>query len=499
MKIKVLIGIIVLVFNSLNTFAFWESSYLKNYDWTTSRSRYELTEKEKNLPELVIQHSTTYEYVYEGALLSMYYMEHNIIYVNSDNAIEQSNKIKIPYNNIINIKARSISPNGKIIEVDKNNIKEIKNNKNSTYKVFAIEGIEKGSEVEYFYVVKLGYSIANAAYFQFDIPVKHAFFSLIAPKKLEFKLKGYNNFPVIKDTIVNGRCLYSAQADNIEEISKEKYAFPHKYKMRVEFKITHNPKNYYETDEVNSWDDLATKEYNEIYKLSWWEKRNAKKLFKSFNINDNANNDEKIRIIENYIKSNIVIQNVYSADYSNVKYVIKNRFGNRIGITKLYSYLFKLAGIDAQLCLTSDRSELEFDKNFSSLRYLNYFLFYFPTTQKYLTPENVFFRYPLIPSVLTNTYGLFIKEVLKNGFNAASPLVKFIEPLDDKSNIEKLDEDINFTNNFDSVYFKIENSLRGYYGIMIQPFYAISPENKRKTMLENYMKRFVKDGSFNIY
>jgi len=83
---------------------------------------------------------------------------HRRIRVETNNAIDNYNKIYVPVNNVIailNIKARFISSGGKITELERENIKEVKNLENKgDYRIFAIEGIEIGGEIEYFYTLR---------------------------------------------------------------------------------------------------------------------------------------------------------------------------------------------------------------------------------------------------------------------------------------------------------------------------------------------------------
>src|SRR5581483_10575543 len=87
---------------------------------------------------------------------------HKRIHINDDKGNESYNKIYLPVSNsadIVDIMARTILPGGKIITVDKSNIRDLKEN-DQEYKIFAMEGLEKGCEVEYYYTYK-----ADAAYF----------------------------------------------------------------------------------------------------------------------------------------------------------------------------------------------------------------------------------------------------------------------------------------------------------------------------------------------
>src|SRR5688572_10078529 len=173
------------------------------YEWEADRSRTKLTTEEQNLPELVIKSHIQYDYVLEDNDFLMYSTIHRIILVNNNEAIQKHNRIVISMNNtidLVEIKARSINKDGKVVRFDKNNIKELKEEESgNAYRIFAIEGIELGSEVEYYFIRKMKSSLFQRAVMQMDVPVKSASFALSCPKHLKFDFKSYFNFPQVKE------------------------------------------------------------------------------------------------------------------------------------------------------------------------------------------------------------------------------------------------------------------------------------------------------------
>lgn len=471
---------------------------LKYYNWDENRSRYKLTDKEEQMPMAVLSSKTMVEYVFESKDFYQYTLDHMIVIVNTDDAIERSNKIIVPMYNaidVVNLKARSISKDGKIINLDKNNIKEIKNDENNqSSRIFAIEGVEKGSEIEYFYVRKLYPTFYGHENFQFSSPIREAFFQLSTPEHLIFKFKGYNNFPEITDTVINERHIYSAKAFNIPELREEEFANYQKNRMRLEYKLAYN--NAKSLKEMNSWADIAYSQYNLFNTLTSKETKEAEKFFRSLNIKENAADEEKIRIIENTIKTTIHLQDVYDETYSTLDKIIQDKYANKRGIIKLYVALFKLAGVKNQPVLTSERSNIPFDGIFESYRFLNDYLVYFPTTDNFLTPEATNYRYPLIPYDLTFTDGLFLKEVTVGEYTSYVPLVKFIPPASYKVTGQKIEADVEFVNSMTEAHLKVSNEMRGYYAVFVQPYYDMLPDDKKQQMLEHLMDDMTKDTKY---
>lgn len=473
-------------------------SALLTYNWDENRARYQLTPDEEQAPKIVLLSKTIVEYIFENQEFIQYSLDHMITRVNSDDAIESSNKIIIPMYNaidVVTIKARSISKDGKVINLDKNNIKEIKNDENNqSSRIFAIEGVEKGSEIEYFYVKKSYPTMYGHENFQFSAPVKEASFQLLAPDHLKFKFKSYNNFPEIKDTTLNDKVIYTAKATNVPLLREELFANYQKNRMGVDYKLAYNLAK--SKKEMNSWADVAQSQYTVLTTITSKETKEVEKLFKALKIKKGATDEEQIHAIENFIKTTILIQEVYGDEYSTLDNIIQNKFANKRGIVKLYVALFKQAGVKAQVVLTSDRSTVPFDESFESYRFLNNYLVYFPSTDKFLTPEEVNYRYPLIPYNLTATDGLFLKEVTIGDFTTYMPLVKFIPAISAELTGQKIEADIDFDKNLDEAHLVVTNTMKGYYAVFVQPYYSLIPDDKKQKLLEDVMNDITKDTKY---
>lgn len=470
-------------------------SELVKYNWNENRPRYNLSKTDEEQPLIFLMSKTVDEYVFENNAFLVYSLEHYIIRVNNDEGIASANKIYISmYNTIdvVNIKARSISKEGKVINLDKNNIKEVKEDEEqSASKIFAIEGVEKGSEIEYFYVKKMYPSIYGNDIFQYSAPVKEAYFRLIAPDNLVFRFKSYNGYPTIKDSTADGKNIYTARKLDIPELKEETTSNLRRNQMRMEFKLAVNTSR--SNKELYTWNEVAQTQYNQIATCNKKETKEVEKLYNSLNLATVSNVEDKIRKIENYLKTNFVLKEVFQDDYSMLDAIIRNKLANNSGIVKLYAALFKLAGIENQLVMTSERDRTIFDGSFESYRFLNNHLFYFPATNKFLSPEEIVYRYPLIPYNLTNTDALFFKTVKIGEFESFIPSVKFIPPFDYKTSCHEINVEIEFINNMSEIHQNLNQVLKGYFGAFTQPYYSRLPEDKKEKMLQDMMDDMSKD------
>ena len=123
-------------------------------------------------------------------------MQYNYVYrlikVEDDKGIEMFNKMYLHlFRNaeISDIKARVITSTGKVINVPANKIKD-EEEEGRKYKLFAMEGIDKGSEVEYSYIEKKYPSFFGSEIFQnTSVPYYQAKLLIITPKHLNLMRK----------------------------------------------------------------------------------------------------------------------------------------------------------------------------------------------------------------------------------------------------------------------------------------------------------------------
>ena len=122
----------------------------QGYTWNQNRQRIALSPEDEKAPAILLKLLLAHEYALEpnGRNLVIYTTEHKITRVNSDDAIEQHNKIFIPMagvQELVELKARSITPRGQVVELDQRNIKEVKDSDGDRgFRIFAVEGVEKG-------------------------------------------------------------------------------------------------------------------------------------------------------------------------------------------------------------------------------------------------------------------------------------------------------------------------------------------------------------------
>jgi hypothetical protein len=479
--------------------ASWVSgqTYLK-YEWEEDRKLAELSEEASHSALIQIKYHQQYEYVYEGVerQLVIYQTEHQITKVNNDNAVSRSNRIYIPMRNtieLVDLQARTITSDGRTIVLDKNEIKEIEDEETGGgYKIFAIEGAEVGSEIEYYYTKKTTTSYFGREFFQFSEPVVKATFVLISPDNLEFAFKSYNGFPEIMTDVAEGKNVYTANSENVPALKKEEFSSYNNSRQRLEFKLAHNKST---NKDLFKWTDAAQLLYGQVYVVDKNEVKLLNKLLSDINLKLYTDNKMKVAAIEDYLKTNFYFDENASSQASDIGFIIKNRICSRLGMTRIMLNCIKLIGVETQLVLTSGRDEVAFDSDFETYNYLQDYLIYLPADNAFIAPYSPEFRYGMIPAELTACDGLFITEVVIDNIPFPKAEIKFIPYLQAKDNIDKMDVRVVFNNDLTSNTVKLTRSFNGYSAAFIKSVYPLIEEERKQELLKSLVKFLAADAN----
>ena len=129
----------------------------KSYQWDSVPKLHQISTTDQQLPELVLKENQMLEFTLLDNNFICYKLYHKIIKVNSDEAIERNNRIYLPMAasaKIIINKARVINSRGDVRVLKNEDIKEgINEETKTTYQYFALEGVDKGSEIEYLMIM----------------------------------------------------------------------------------------------------------------------------------------------------------------------------------------------------------------------------------------------------------------------------------------------------------------------------------------------------------
>lgn len=472
------------------------------YEWDQQRTRISLSSEEETLPELMLMSHTQFEYTFEDEEFVMYATHHKIIYVNSNEAIQKHNRIYISMNSVKalkSLKARAINKQGKAVYFDETNLKEIKEEESgNAYRIFAMEGVELGSEVEYYYTRRMVADVFNREFLQFDFPVKKASLKLSSPKHLKFDFKSYNGLPDVKQlTQETESNVYEVNATGLAALKEEPFANPAANRQRIEYKLAYNTAR--SKARLYTWEDAAKRFYEVLTTTTKGDQKAVEKFISNAKIDAKLKTTDKIRKMETLIKTIIKVNSEGGGEnLSEPESVLKYKVASKEGITKLYVAVFTQMGIAVNPVLTCSRERFRFDGDFDSWSYLDDYVLYFPETKGFMAPYFTT-RYPLVPSPYMSQKGLFIEPFQVGEVKSALGTVKEIPAADFMANQDNMDITVSFDEGLESNTINLTHMFLGYNADYFASFYTMLNEEKTKQMVEELLKQTAPDARVQKY
>lgn len=480
---RIYISLIALLFAS----PLWSENEYVRYDWESFRDLETLSPAEQKEGGVFMLDKRFIEVAFEGGSPVTFNSRHLIVRLNTDFAVESFNKVYVPMTNVISMvefKARYISKDGKEHIMDVSKVKDVENYNNAgPYKIYALEGIEVGGEIEYMYTVKKNWRGFGTESFRSSYDYRKIEFDIITPDYIKYEGKSYNGLEQMEEVDYKGydkKRQLSLRDNYVKGFEEEAYSFSNASYPRVEFKFAYNTGGGF-GGRMNTWDDAANTFYEMIYSSSPNEKRMAHLLLKRMGFRNEMSTEEKIRLIEGYVKSNYALRYDAEGDlYETVAGVIKSKVATELGLMRLYAALFEQAKVEMRIVMTSDRFEKRFDGDFDSWAYLQYFLIYFPETNDYMAPGSEDSRYGYIPGALCGQDGLFIHKG-DNGVAKKYGIIQWIRESEWSKNMNNLTVSISFDVNNGLANVKSTHQYLGHSASFLQPFVNyLSAEDRRE-------------------
>ncbi len=475
-----------------------EQLMVSDYDWEDVPDYSFQPEDDASMMAFKEQYITEFAFSKDNDFTE-YYLEHIALWLNSNDKIEAHNKVYLPYaskSEFLKSKARVITASGQIIDLDDSKIlsaQDEETGKNYTY--FAFEGVEKGSVIEYLYLVKKKPSYNGTAFrLQSNYAKKEVNFDLYAPSNLEFQFKSYNGLPaVVKDTLVKDRLHWSLGIKDLEMLKQEEEAPYAASRGYFVYKLDRNTRT--NKRDLSSYGSVAQNIYNFYYNEP---SKKAKTLIEQLVRSIDSQNDSlasQLRDVDHLIKSTFTLANSGGENLKDLEQILVKNVASTTGMIKLYVAVLSHLEIKHEMVLTSNRSRLKFDKDFEAHNFLADFLIYFPALGTYLSPTDMESRYGFPPGYLTDNHGLFIKEVKIGSFKSGIGKVKYINAPDADKTTDKLVVNVRFdAENLLSNSFEIERSISGYNALPIHPYMHLIVGEDR----ENILKELAKNMSENV-
>lgn len=472
--------------------SYGQAAAIETEKWADKPVISTLNDKYKNESAVVLMDKRRIEYI-DGAKQEVeeYYTTHKIIHIIDDKGIENFNKVYLGVNensDIVDIKARTILPGGKIVELDRSNIKDIKEDDGNTYKIFAMEGLEKGCEVEFYYTIKKPVSYFGREVLQDEFPVIKSDFLVITPERLKFDVKTYNFTVLPTDTVIGTKRIAECSVKDIAGAEEEKYASYRANLRRVEYKLSYNTDKQKDT-RLFTWNELAKRAYTIYTDVSDKEKSKVQDMITANGWNKITDEVAKITTVESYAKKTFSYNEDLDADDANtLEGVLHNKVAGTIGTMRLYSTIFTALGVNYQFVLTCSREKYVIDKDFENWDNCDDPIFYFPAEHKFMAPTRPDMRYPWIVPTWAACNGLYCKQTTLGSYSTAIAEVKNIPIEDYTRSVEEIESNLVLTGGLDSLNIDTKQTYTGYSAVEFRDAFNFSNDDDRKKIIKELAK-----------
>ena len=467
----------------------------KNTVWQSNPALHKVPENFKDASAFYLMDSRTFHYKTEAKNIVQYNSVYRLIKVSDDKGIEMFNKVYIPFNReteLSDIKARVITSSGKVIDIPADKIKE-EEDEGRLYKLFAMEGIDKGSEIEYSYTIKRNPTYFGSEVFQGkSVPYYQAKILVIGPGHLKFTGKGYNGFTMLADSVINDEHYLAGYSENIPELDDEKYGLATPHRQRADYKLSYNLSKNPDV-EMYTWKEVTKNAYTNLTAYSEKEKKAVNKFIESANLPGNASEEKQIELLEDFMKTNInADEKLVSEDASDIEKIIKTGNTNNYGITRLFVALMENKNIRYQIVFPSVRDQLPLDEELANWNRLDETLIYFPSTGKFLQPSGAIYRYPYVEPYWAGTRGLFLKGTMIGDVRTAIskfdniPMVPFEEHAQNMEVYAKMDP------SGDSMIVETKQILKGYAAVSYRPIWVYLAKDKQDETVKQIINNIAK-------
>jgi hypothetical protein len=473
--IKQILCLVLLVTTS-TSFA----QYYTTYDWETTPSLHELTSTESKASSVRVLQNNIVEYVEGtfGGTLSSFETTHTITRVNDDKGIARHNTVYIPMygvKQVLDIKARTITATGKVTLLNKDNIKEINNVETyGDFKIFAIEGVEEGSEIEVLYTVEKDYDMHGFKTIQSDFPIRHAEFLFITGD-LNANIKAYRTETLFETTNIEGRNAKILTLENVPAMIEEEYATPDANKIEVIFQCFPKAQNI--TQDM-FWNNVVNNVGGQFFPKEYTEtvKEDVLSIVKDLKT---PTRFEIVNLVDDYIKTNFTVIKNNNPDLSNLEYILTNRTASEFGILKVYAHYLTALEIDYEVVITANRFQFKFDPEFFNPNALREFLIYIPQERKYVAPAHLEYRLGEVPFNILGNHGLYITNTFEYYFS------KIVQNEANYSRTQRT-SNISFGEDLEHVKIEQHHEYTGYWSVTNRAVLNLSPEQAVK-QFEDYL------------
>jgi len=485
---KLLALLFVALFSGGSLFAQSSEFSAKDYDVLGTIPEIALDSHEAKLDLFYIFDRVFVEYIIDSERQRYFRwrVEHNLKYINDDNAIEDNNKLYIPLSSeksIENLVVR-VYKDGKLVSESLADELKTVELENRDIKLLALKGVEKGCIIETLIVKRLDLEGYDYEYFQDEVPRRNVEFGLYVPKDFRFRVRSYNGLKEAKVESGLWRRTYTLTQDSIPALEEEKYAFQDANRMRVMYTIHENTRNNFT---FPRYEEMGSEFYGGIMKDYSKGRKAVKALEKKAALTEESGTKLLIYQIDHYLKTHLFpLPFIESA--SKLKKVIKQKVCSPRDYLRVYMYTFTKLNIEYEVVLTTSKTRRRFDPEFDTWNYLVDPIFYFPEFDIYLDPFERGERLGRINSDFLGQDALFCHPYMDGDDHKVSSKVKHIDKNKALENSDLHEITLTLSENLQGCKIDYRRRLNGYADMTLRSAYFSSDFEDR----EEFIKTFVK-------
>ena len=475
----------------IGSFLIAQTKQYMSYDWEKSPTPTKQVEKYKSFDYYVVKDKHILEYAYDSNNeLSLFDTKHIITHINNDKGVETKNKMYISTGRIIemiDLRARCITSSGKIINLDKSNLKEVENLENQgPFTIFAYDGVEPNCDIEIIYTSKKYVNVYGSYSLQYNYPQQNVEIDFITPKNLVFEIRSYNGLSEFKSDTTNSKKNHLfAREKEIEDFEAEKYSADDANEKRFDYHLRYNTEK--SKAKLYTWNTIGD-DLLKSYRCD--EKDDIKaitKIIEKSGALKKTTDYDKLSEFETYFKKNITFSDDAPKDLTIEKAINKKIINNYL-LNKVFYEASKQLEIKCELVFTNNRFKSEFDPTFEGYHNIQEILIFYPSINKYLAPANYFSRLGFPPAAFAKNKGLFIKETEVAGVVAAISKIKTIGSTDNTLSQSIINAKISFTGEDLLPVANINHQYTGYSGYSIHPIFYLYTAEQKKENIEEILK-----------
>lgn len=463
---------------------------IEREQWSSSNTVQKLDEKYKNESAVVLLDNRRTEYIDQKEELIAFKTLHKRIHILDDKGIESYNKVYLPVSSdkeIVDIMARTILPDGKIITVDSKNIRDLKEGE-QMYKIFAMEGLVKGCEVEFYYTYRSDVSFFGREVIQGGYPVKDCQLTIVAPSRLIFETKGYNKVNTATDTVINTKRFVTVRQSDIPGVDDEKYANYSANLKRIEYKLSYNASRN-KTERLFTWNELAKRVYSIYANHTDKELKRVNGLISDQGWEKLKGNDLAIvTAVEHYLKVNFSIGENSDESAENLEQVVKTKISNHRGINRLFGAIFKQLEVEHEFVLCGSRDKFQVDRSFENWNNCDNQVIWFPKLKKYISPTDGALRYPLIDPQWIGSLGVFCKATTIGNFTTAIAEIKNIRGEDHSYSGSNIEAKLKLDATLDTLIVQSKQIYSGYSSVFYRASFFFGQAEQQQAMIKDMAK-----------